>query len=291
MAADLHGLNVSGLNYSNLTDAGAPSMPDLVLNGDSRRDKGVGLLYADEYNQAAYNAYNNAYNYWLWKQQQDYNSPKNQVARLKEAGLNPNFNSIDGTGNASSIPSSSASPRGNIAQNHLQAIGTAISMATGMAGMVSKGVSAMKTLAGTPKAIGAYRSFLSGIMGEKFENSRLDKWLKELELFKTSKLAGIDPQMYGFDFGKINEAAPFWVRANNEAALSTAKVAYQDLQNKINDWRYKNILPQDLKNMKAQWEFLSAGTKLRNVEIQWKNPKEAMGIIGGLLPFLRFFFK
>lgn len=42
--------------------------------------------------------------YWLM--QQEYNSPANQVARLKEAGLNPNlFYSQGNTGNASSTPS------------------------------------------------------------------------------------------------------------------------------------------------------------------------------------------
>jgi hypothetical protein len=33
--------------------------------------------------------YDNEYNYWMWQQQNAYNSPVNQVARYQEAGLSP----------------------------------------------------------------------------------------------------------------------------------------------------------------------------------------------------------
>lgn len=43
----------------------------------------------------------------MWNRQNDYNSPANQMARLKAAGINPNFGFSSGggaTGNASSMP-------------------------------------------------------------------------------------------------------------------------------------------------------------------------------------------
>lgn len=47
----------------------------------------------------------NAYNYALWQEQMAYNTPANQVARLREAGLNPNlFYSQGNPGNATSAP-------------------------------------------------------------------------------------------------------------------------------------------------------------------------------------------
>lgn len=47
----------------------------------------------------------NAYNLRLWQMQNEYNTPANQVARLREAGLNPNlFYSQGNPGNATSAP-------------------------------------------------------------------------------------------------------------------------------------------------------------------------------------------
>lgn len=44
-------------------------------------------------------------NYWMWNQQNEYNSPLNQMLRLKEAGLNPNLMYGKGTtGNSEQLP-------------------------------------------------------------------------------------------------------------------------------------------------------------------------------------------
>lgn len=59
-----------------------------------------------------------------WLMQQDYNSPKNQMARFKEAGLNPNLIYGTGTaGNATSAPVSQApdlSPKLNLADLYMR---------------------------------------------------------------------------------------------------------------------------------------------------------------------------
>ena len=47
----------------------------------------------------------NAWNLELWNKENEYNSPEAQVQRLRDAGLNPLFYGLDGTGNASSLES------------------------------------------------------------------------------------------------------------------------------------------------------------------------------------------
>lgn len=58
-----------------------------------------------EWNQRMMN-YQNNWNYELWKQQNEYNSPANQMKRFKEAGLNPHLIYGKGeSGNATNIQS------------------------------------------------------------------------------------------------------------------------------------------------------------------------------------------
>lgn len=45
----------------------------------------------------------NAWNYEMWQEQNEYNSPVEQYKRLRDAGLNPMFYGLDGTGNAGEL--------------------------------------------------------------------------------------------------------------------------------------------------------------------------------------------
>ena len=288
--------DTSGLNYSGLSQEGAPGSPDLILNGAQGREKAIGLLYRDEYNQAAMNAYNNAYNYWLWQKQLEYNSPKAQVERLKEAGLNPNFKWFDGTGNASSIPASQGSTKGNIASNHLQAISAGVNIATGLATSIAKGVQALKTFATTPKSIGFYRKTLTELLGSKFEGSRFDNYLREIELAKRVKMYGVDSDHFG-DITHLSDEAPFWQSLGADIDLKMVRkmlgdkqVEAQAFENAYKVWRNNIYNPQLLRNLQQQYYYLVAGTKLRNIEVQWKNPKETLGLLGGIVSLLKTVF-
>lgn len=270
------------------TPQGSPQVPNLVFNREQRLNAGVGILGTDDYNNASMQMYNNAYNYWLWQEQMKYNSPAAQVQRLKEAGLNPNFNSIEGTGNAGSIPTAGGGYQSSYGQKHLQAISTGVQVATGLATSVAKGVQALKTFATTPKAIGFYRGLLSRIMGERYDQSRIKTLLDDLELKSTGKLMGIDS--YGdaleSDYGHINYDAPFWVKKYGEASFIKSRAYFQDLVNQVKAWEISDYNPQKLENLKATFRNIVAGTELRNLEINWKNPKEAMGILRTVLPLL-----
>lgn len=136
----------------------APQVGDygLAVSKQSRLNAGVTVPtngdwnYVDAWNQARLAQYNNDYNYWLWQQQAEYNSPSNQVARLKAAGLNPNFNSIDGTGNLGNMPTSSASISPSIGRNRNASIGNAISSINSIIGAIGQGVETMSKLSDLP---------------------------------------------------------------------------------------------------------------------------------------------
>lgn len=55
-----------------------------------------------EWNEKMYNE-QNAWNYDMWLKQNEYNTPAAQVQRLRDAGLNPMFYGLDGTGNAGEL--------------------------------------------------------------------------------------------------------------------------------------------------------------------------------------------
>lgn len=57
-----------------------------------------------EWNEKMYNQ-QNAWNYEMWQKQNEYNTPAEQKQRLLDAGLNPLFYGLDGTGNAGALES------------------------------------------------------------------------------------------------------------------------------------------------------------------------------------------
>lgn len=128
----------------------------MAISKDSRTAAGIGKPfdgqwnYVDAWNQAKMAQYNNDYNYWLWQQQAEYNSPSNQVARLKAAGLNPNFNSIDGTGNLGSMPTSSANMTPSVARNRSLSIQSVLSEVNAIVGAMSAGVENLSRLSDMP---------------------------------------------------------------------------------------------------------------------------------------------
>lgn len=169
----------------------APQL-DIITNIPSSYEKEVSLPYVDAYNQAAMAKYNNEYNYWLWKQQIEYNSPANQVARLKEAGLNPNFNSIDGTGNASSIPASSGSISPSVGRNVAQRTQNIISTASTILSAFSTGLNAVSVLSDTPplSKLPEYRNTLFQIGKQTLKGKELDNYKRLVDSIVETYMAG-----------------------------------------------------------------------------------------------------
>lgn len=184
----------------------APQISDynLAISKDSRKSSGIGQPsdgqwnYVDAWNQARMSQYNNDYNFWLWQQQAEYNSPSNQVARLKAAGLNPNFNSIDGTGNLGSMPTSSAnmspsigSNRARMRQANTQAI---LGSVNATLNAIGEGVSSLSKLSDLPplESLGAYRKLLLNSAYNKQYGQELDNLNKLINALFQGEMAGLD---------------------------------------------------------------------------------------------------
>ena len=141
----------------------APSLEDRqVYSPRARKEAGVSSSYVDQYNDSQLAQYNNEYNYWLWQQQAEYNSPANQMARAREAGLNPNVVAGNvSSGNLSSTPESKANYKSHIFENKMQAVNTGINAFNSVINAVKDGVQSVSQLSGIPMDIANYRRLLN----------------------------------------------------------------------------------------------------------------------------------
>lgn len=89
--------------------AGATAVGQANLNKKNREFAKEQAQEQRDWSEKMYNA-QNAWNYEQWLRENEYNTPTAQVERLREAGLNPLFYGLDGTGNAGDL--SSAQPLG-----------------------------------------------------------------------------------------------------------------------------------------------------------------------------------
>lgn len=283
-----------GLSY------GAPAYPDIITSGAERRARGIGAAYVDEYNQMLTNQYNNAYNYWLWQQQMNYESPKAQMERYLEAGLNPHYQTVS-SGNPGSIPSSRAEVRGNIRQNQLNAISNGVSIATSIASLVSRGIGAIKDFASLPASVGKYRRLLTAVLSNKATGGELSNAIKALTKDSTSYIMG-NYQTDGSSTPNLPDS--LWYKSRfagyQSTLLRNAIFEKQEdlLRVKTALARYdlNNLKPMQLETMRARLPMLAAqinyilsGTGLRIKENAWKDVKEGWkmltDIVDAIIPF------
>lgn len=171
---------------SNLSSA--PQL-DIIQSKQDRRDAGISHFeYVDAANQARMAQYNNEYNYWLWLQQAKYNSPAEQRKRLEEAGLNPNFQSVE-SGNLSSIPTSSGSITPSVGRNRAAMVANDIQAFNAVIRSISEGVSAYSNLANTPSLddLKGFRKNVAQFMGNRAGAAEMDKIIKSIEAAFTGK--------------------------------------------------------------------------------------------------------
>lgn len=255
-----------------------PAGPDIVTSPGDRQKAGVDWHYADAYNQAQMAKYNNEYNYWLWKQQVEYNSPSNQVARLKEAGLNPNFNSIEGTGNISSIPSSSGSISPSIGRNITQSTQNLISLAGAITTAFGQGVNAISTLSGVPplSKVGEYRNLLFNLGKQNLKGKELQNYRSLIDSLVESYLAGGDISSMTIEdengeYTKVN--VPFGIR--NPGTGET--IVFDPLQMGARRMQEANLslLDQRLKNLGADFDLKQLVKTAKSIQNERILPAQA----------------
>lgn len=313
------------------TQNSAPIAPTLVSGQDVSRQMGQSwrkagdltisdyMATADAQNQLNMAKYNNDYNYWLWKQQTAYNSPAEQVKRLKEAGLNPNFNSIEGAGNASS-PSPSS---GRLQSNYLGAYQSSISakaqrlneVNTILAGFndlvknIGQGFDMYRTYVSTPDNVDLYRKALTTLMSNKSRSSSVDTMTKEIA-FELGTLGKVGYGDYGLTlspessaaFGSVLDSTPLgqavisdydtrrmgsWLaqaRYKNLVSDNAIKEVVKDLK----EFELHKLQPKQLEKLENEIDNLFSRTNF----IDTQNDMYARIKLGGmLLPFALMLFK
>lgn len=206
--------------------SGAPQL-DIVTNPRERRNLGIGGYYVDTYNDAQMAKFNNEYNYWLWQQQADYNTPAAQMQRAKDAGLNPNVVAGNvSSGNLSNLPESNGKLSGNIFSNQMQMANLALNSFNSLIKAVGEGIQATSSISGIPDDIQGYRHALTEIQqsnatsaAEKAQIATADRMLKYLGVSKGFYEIGKDSTEFtGGDF-KIAPTSPYAMDTNLKLAL------------------------------------------------------------------------
>lgn len=91
-----------GTAAASLIGSGASAVAQSSLNKKTREFNREEAEKQRLWSEKMYNE-QNAWNYEMWNKQNEYNTPEAQVQRLRDAGLNPMFYGLDGTGNAGDL--------------------------------------------------------------------------------------------------------------------------------------------------------------------------------------------
>lgn len=205
---------------------------------------------ADAQNQLNMAKYNNDYNYWLWQQQTAYNSPEQQVARLKAAGLNPNFNSIEGAGNASSPAPSSGKLQTNFLgayqasisarAQRLNEINSVVSAFNDLVKNVGQGFDIVRSYSQTPSSISSYRDGLRDLLLWNRNKAGHEASIKAVQDRIISLIATGDNSLYG-DNPMENPLVKGHLGTLGAQGLA-GQIAQQKLDNLVKDGALKDVI-------------------------------------------------
>lgn len=244
-----------------------PPQLNQVYTPAQRSAAGIGIGYADTYNDAQLAKYNNEYNYWLWQQQMAYNSPSAQVQRLKDAGLNPNYNSIEGAGNVSSIPSSTASFRSHGTADRMSMINSAIGGVQSFVSNIGTLVDSVSKLSNIPKDWRTTRYVVQDLIENKRESATLDTLIKRLQYHWDNYQVTGKKGFYN-SFGANGELKDYQdVEAAPKSQIQKLQMGALGLLNELRE--------QDLTQMKpAEWSLIKERINLINEQLNLMNKQE-----------------
>lgn len=279
------------------------SAPQLKIptTRQERKDLGIGEYYVDSYIEGQTAQYNNQYNAWLLNQQLEYNSPKNQVERLKEAGLNPNFNSIDGTGNMSPVnATSNASIKPNVVQNTNQAIATYVQAANTMLGLFSDGVRKFSDITGGTMDLPGYIQYLKSVNNSNKASAGYNAVNRAIDMVYNAWLKGGSSNAIGTSDGSIIplDTIDLYDRNGNTAVLplNPGESMQGILLNALNELRGKQGTSLDkenaLKDLRKTIMGLDQSGKETSNQLQQKelDMYELNKFAGPVIQFLKLIF-
>lgn len=276
---------------SNLSSA--PQL-DIIQSKQDRRAAGISHFeYVDAANQARMAQYNNEFNYWLWLKQAKYNSPAEQRKRLEEAGLNPNFQSVE-SGNLSSIPSSSGSITPSVGRNRAAMVANDIQAFNAVIKSIGEGINAVSTISGIPADIKDYRRLLNTVLWNKADISGLDVTLKTIEkIFGAKTKLGIDLGdtlgVTGPD-GSIIPTLPNW---KDSPLVQNLNLKNEDLDwlVKLRQYDFEKMKPEELKLLKERADLIAEQAGLTGEQLRFFSAIATTKIGAAIAPIALAIFK
>lgn len=263
--------------------------PQLGVGFDGSATKDVAFGRADDFYDYQMAKYNNEYNYWLWQQQAEYNSPAQQMARARQAGLNPN--AVAGnvsSGNLGSIPSSNGKLSGNITANKLNLANLGINSFNSLLKAVGEGIDATSKISGIPHDVASYRRSLSDALSYSNEGKLVDNTLRSIEIAKNAHLAGVSSDRVGYI------GVPDWLLqyvGKDKDGLHLYKIPESDLTKMWDSQAKEQSIANALKNtaitknltdielQEAQKLLTEAKTKLTNQQYDLFSTQVFMGLL------------
>lgn len=250
-------------NQSNLSGTPPPEL-NLVQSKRERKRRGVDFDYMDSFNQGEMVRYNNEYNYWLWQQQADYNSPVQQRSRLEAAGLNPNYNSVD-SGNLGSIPSSSGSITPSVGKNRALRQQMYVDSFNALVKSIGEGVSSVSKISGIPDDIPTYRRLLTQYMGHNAQSAEYNQILKSIEaVWKSKTELGIDVPLLIPGYGENGDIWMQYADWKNSPLFQNLGLKNEDLNwlVKLRQFDFNNTKPEELKVIQERARQIGASAGL-----------------------------
>lgn len=278
---------------SNLSSA--PQL-DIIQSKQDRRAAGISHFeYVDAANQARMAQYNNEFNYWLWLQQAKYNSPAEQRKRLEEAGLNPNFQSVE-SGNLSSIPSSSGSITPSVGRNRAVAVANDIQAFNAIIKGIGEGIDSVSKISGIPADITSYRRGLNAMLGERIENTKVQTLLREIDrVFNLKSKLGVDYDGWisTGGFNPDGSSAVTKVDWTKSPLVQNLNLKNEDLDwlVKLRKYDFENMKPEELKLLKERADLIAEQAGLTGEQLRFFSAIATTKIGAAIAPIALAIFK
>lgn len=246
--------------------------------------------------------YNNTYNYNLWKEQMQYNSPVEQRKRLEAAGLNPNYNSVDSGNISLASPSQIPSNLSNsmsVADKKAQLRLASLNQITEM---VSSFVRNLSNLSGIPQSVTNTRAVLRDLLDTDVIFRRSKAFKAFLDSYKTAiDDFGVDLQN-GFVTSITPDGGDVLLRRSpglgeDYSLLRNESMKLQNdvrsIEAELKRYDLDNLKPAELVRLKTQLRKIGLDADLTQKQLDWfvANSLTKIGAssIGALLGVARFF--
>lgn len=193
----------------------------------------------------------NAWNLEMWNKQNEYNTPTAQLERLRDAGLNPLFYGLDGTGNAGDVGSA-------------QALGYERANASDQTNPIAKGVEMFSNIRGLQKDIELKNAQIDKLNEEtdsvKLDNEWKDKTMDarvEAEKLANDKQA-IDIKAVKQSINESKERVKKLIEETKNEVEKRGLIAAQTILNKAQADEIAQLLPYKKLLVEAQTQAQKA---------------------------------